>query len=571
MSDGAPVVSLLGDTAIVMRTGGVHRAVRLAAAFREVAMEGVEDVVGADSSLGVVFDPDVADPVEILAELSRLAAGLPTEAALSAGAGSGRSGRRREHEVGVRFDGEDLTVVADRLGSDPGAIVRRLVALRLEVGFVGFLPGFAYLLGLPPDLAAVGRLARPRARVEPGSVAVGGGYAGIYPSASPGGWFLLGRTDFAVFDPEEAPYALLSPGDTVRFVPLDDSETKSTAGTGRPPGPSRLQLRTTEARALEILSPGGLATVQDEGRIGVAHLGVPRAGAFDLPLLEVANLAVGNHPHAAALELAGTGFSARCRGSATIALASSGSSDLVVDGRSLPPGAIVPLSDGAVVELRVKAGGARAYLAVAGGLRSPVWLGSASTDLSSSVGPAQLKRGDELALGTPGRARGRLFCPARGGGPARLRVVGDEATLSRLGGRRFQVDRASDRTGVRLVAAGDLAAAGDHAAAGELADGGAGSHRPARNGTRSQLMVTGAVQLPEAGRPIALGPDHGTLGGYEVACTVVSTDIGVLGQLLPGDEVEFEPVSLGEAAAARRARAAAVRQAVSGWFPSTPA
>jgi KipI family sensor histidine kinase inhibitor len=120
-------------------------------------------------------------------------------------------------EVPVDFDGPDLDAVATRWHTDVRGVVDRLTATELQVAFCGFSPGFAYLAGLPDEFA-VPRLATPRTRVPPGSVGLADLYAGIYPTASPGGWHLVGRTEITLFDPDHDPPALLSPGTPVRFI-----------------------------------------------------------------------------------------------------------------------------------------------------------------------------------------------------------------------------------------------------------------------------------------------------------------------------------------------------------------
>ncbi|GGN25724.1 KipI family sensor histidine kinase inhibitor [Actinoplanes campanulatus] len=120
-------------------------------------------------------------------------------------------------EIHTVFDGEDLESVADLWRVTVDTAVRRLVETPLTVAFSGFAPGFAYLRGLA-DEWAVPRLAAPRPRVPAGSVALAGGYAGIYPTASPGGWRLVGRTDQNLFDVRREHPALLTPGTRVRLV-----------------------------------------------------------------------------------------------------------------------------------------------------------------------------------------------------------------------------------------------------------------------------------------------------------------------------------------------------------------
>ncbi|MFJ8578903.1 allophanate hydrolase subunit 1 [Micromonospora sp. NPDC093277] len=123
-----------------------------------------------------------------------------------------------EVHVPTVYDGEDLPGVAAHWGVDVPAVVRRLRRTEFRVAFCGFAPGFAYLTGLPAKLA-VPRLATPRTRVPAGSVALAGPYAGIYPTASPGGWLLVGRTDLVLFDVHADPPARLTPGTRVRLVP----------------------------------------------------------------------------------------------------------------------------------------------------------------------------------------------------------------------------------------------------------------------------------------------------------------------------------------------------------------
>ncbi|MCA1982560.1 5-oxoprolinase subunit B family protein [Nocardioides nematodiphilus] len=121
-------------------------------------------------------------------------------------------------EIPVAFDGPDLADVAARWGVSADEVVARLASYELTSAFCGFAPGFAYLAGLPQELA-VPRLETPRARVEPGSVALAGSWCGIYPSASPGGWRVVGRTDVVLWDVDAEPPALLAPGTRVRLRP----------------------------------------------------------------------------------------------------------------------------------------------------------------------------------------------------------------------------------------------------------------------------------------------------------------------------------------------------------------
>lgn len=120
-------------------------------------------------------------------------------------------------EVPVRYDGEDLDPVAAATGLTVADVVRRHAAGEYVSAFCGFAPGFAYLTGLDPALV-LPRRATPRTRVPAGAVAIAAEYTAVYPSVSPGGWHLLGRTDLTLWDLDRDPPARLAPGTRVRFV-----------------------------------------------------------------------------------------------------------------------------------------------------------------------------------------------------------------------------------------------------------------------------------------------------------------------------------------------------------------
>lgn len=170
-------------------------------------LPGVVEVVPADGSLLIVLEPGLPVSRGLLQQIRALLdKPVPATAAAS-----------RQHSLTVRFGGEDLPEAAKLAGCAVDGLVDLLCSLSLQVKFLGFQPGFAYLDGLPPELH-LPRRANPRKNVQAGSVALGGGYCGIYPSAGPGGWHLVGMTEARLFDPADVPPARLQPGDTVRLV-----------------------------------------------------------------------------------------------------------------------------------------------------------------------------------------------------------------------------------------------------------------------------------------------------------------------------------------------------------------
>jgi len=547
-----------GDRALLATTVDVASAHALA----ESASEGrggpgvpvpVEEVVVGFASVLVVLGSDVGTGgLEAAASwLDRLAAAVAP----------GRPDRGTEHVLPVRFDGADLDEVARMLGVPAARVVDLLVGAELEVAFVGFAPGFPYLTGLPPELAALPRRSTPRTAVPAGSVAVAGGFAAVYPRATPGGWHLLGRTTAPLFDPHRSPPSRVAPGDRVRFVVARGDDPVPGAASG-----DRAVLAAGDGPALEVVTTGLLDLVQDGGRVGVAQLGVPRAGAADPRALHSVNLLLGNDPGAAAVEVTVTGPSVRVVGDGHVAVVGppGGGVEVQVDGRPVPDGAVVPVRDGQLVAVGRVTGGLRAYLGVAGGMATPELLGSRSSDVLSGLGTGQLRVGDRLGRGIPGRVRGRLDrhgpAPDRRGAGTSLRVVpgphalgpdssGDDR-FRRLVATAWRVGRELDRVGLRL-----------------RPDTGSGVD-PGPPVT-STPMVTGAVQLPPDGHPIVLLPDHATVGGYPVVACVVSADLPLLGQLGPGEAVQLCAVDRAAAAEALERTRAATAAAVSGWFPTS--
>ncbi len=267
-----------GDAAVLLEPGQ-GRPAALAAAITAAAMPGVLDVIPGATTVLVTFEPGALSP----AELARRAGQLPVSA-------SPLAARPPAVEIEVCYDGPDLPDVAAFTGLSVPDVIDRHQAPGYEVGWLGFSPGFGYLTGLDPVLAAVPRLDTPRLTVPAGSVAIAGGLAAVYPAASPGGWRMIGRSNVRLWDQERQPQAVLAPGMQVRFRAVSQlgPAPDSVPPTGHP--------ASSGDRSAEVLQPGPLSTVQDLGRAGLGHLGVPRSGAADAASLRAANALVGNEP-----------------------------------------------------------------------------------------------------------------------------------------------------------------------------------------------------------------------------------------------------------------------------------
>jgi KipI family sensor histidine kinase inhibitor len=528
-----------GDTALLLDAPGAPA--QLAAAIATAALPGVVDIVPGAATVLVITEPGSWD----LTDLGRRIEALPLPGEAAAGSG--------EVEIPVVYDGADLAEVARLTGLSVGEVIERHQAARYRVGWVGFSPGFGYLTGLDPVLAAVPRLATPRQSVPAGAVAIAGGLAAVYPRASPGGWRLLGRASARLWDPQRQPPALLAPGTLVRFRAEPDDPGRPAAAHPDASAPDGSdadgQAAGSWAGPVEVLRTGPLATIQDLGRPGYAHLGVTRSGAADAASLLRANRLVGNPDGAAALELTLGRAQFRFHEAAVIALTGAKVSVSVTTeageasdsgGAGQAPGdGAIEVPAGAVLRLGAPATGLRSYLAVRGGIDVPPELGSRSADLLSGLGPRPLRPGDRLPVGAapsardapaarparrkPGRAAGASGA-ARG--VVTLRVLAGPRddwfgprALAALTGGDYQVTPASNRTGLRL-AGPELG----RVRAGELL---------------SEGMVAGALEVPPDGQPILLLADYPTTGGYPVIAVVHSADVGRAGQLRPGERVRF--------------------------------
>jgi inhibitor of KinA len=171
-------------------------------------IEGVINLHPAYTSVLVVFDMRRWDHANLEREIRQL---LSTQE-------DTLQPTPRLIEIPVTYDGPDLAEVARFHRITVDRVVQLHSGVRYEVGFLGFMPGFAYLKGLPDEIATP-RLDAPRHRVEAGSVGIGGSQTGVYPFASPGGWRLIGRTRMEMFRADREPPSLLRIGDEVQFLP----------------------------------------------------------------------------------------------------------------------------------------------------------------------------------------------------------------------------------------------------------------------------------------------------------------------------------------------------------------
>jgi biotin-dependent carboxylase-like uncharacterized protein len=280
-----------------------------------------------------------------------------------------------------------------------------------------------------------------------------------------------------------------------------------------------------------VLDTGPLALVQDLGRPGSGHLGVPPSGALDVPALRLANRLVGNPESAAGLEVLFGGLRLRADCSCTVAVTGP-ATPVAVNDRGRDSHAPVHLAPGDVLALGTPATGLRVYLGFAGGVAVPAELGSRSTDVLSGIGPAPLKAGDELPLGEPVGVPAGADELGPWPAPDELRVP------VLLGPRDDWFDGASAQ-----LAAGRWLVSPDSNRIGLRCNGPALRRVAALDGAElpSEPVVTGAVQVPASGRPVVFLADHPTTGGYPVIGVLPASALPALAQARPGTALLFEP------------------------------
>lgn len=544
-----PRIVSAGDRVILIEYGDdidealnahVHRVAR---AIARNARPGVVEVVPTYRSCAVHVDPLVVSPDDVAADVEAIEREL---AVVDPGAAIHSSDEPRTVEIPVVYGGAfgpDLDDVAAHCGLPPDEVVGIHAAGTYRVYMMGFTPGFPYLGGMSPRIAAP-RLATPRTLVPAGSVGIAAQQTGVYPTSSPGGWRLIGRTPLSLFDPCADPPCLVDAGDLVRFVPIPGDRFGELAGTTRAPLSDR---PADTVEGIEVLDGGMLTTVQDTGRAGYQRYGVPVAGAMDVFALRCANRLVGNADADAGIEITVAGPTLRFEVDTVAALTGADLEPRLND-RPLRSGQSFSVRRGDILTFAGQRRGIRTYLSVRGGIRVPCVLRSRATYLASAFGGFHgraLRTGDRLPT-SAGAAGGAVRVRASGARPvahgghdliARVMVGPQDDAFTAPGRETFLtatyvLSARSDRVGCRL-------------------EGPRIEHRVAAD-IVSDGTAFGAVQVSGDGQPIVLMADRGTTGGYTKIAVVISADLHVMAQALPGDRVRFHAVDRDAAVSALR-------------------
>ncbi|MCE9584325.1 MAG: 5-oxoprolinase/urea amidolyase family protein [Planctomycetes bacterium] len=492
------------DPAVAFRASGLRR--RLV----EKNPKWLRDAVPGACSLCIVFDPLIVDPAEVQSLVESL------------GDAPEDPGQAKCVEIPVVYggpDAPDLARVAEHTGLAPEEVCRRHAAGKYRVAFMGFTPGFAYIVGLPPELVTP-RLRSPRPRVVPGSVGVASVHTGIYPSDTAGGWNIIGRTNMRVIDWRRPDPFLYQPGDRVIFKAVDRHEFEIPQAEST--------IFESPYTIGEIRHAGLLTTVQDLGRGGFGHQGVTISGAMDRIAMRLANLAAGNREGAATLEY--TYPAPRIRFSARASFALGGADfGALIAGRPVPMYERVDAKAGEELVFDRRHRGHWGYLALAGGISAKRYLGSAATDTRSGIGKT-LSAGARIALETPPPANGRTvpkdLAPMPGEAPIVRFMPGDDSDSANLDGGEIILSVLQDRSGYRSDAP---------------------EFPPGASTMLSEGISPGTIQLPPDGKPIFLMADRPTTGGYQKLAFFASIDTRLIAQSPPGTKLRFKKVTSDEA------------------------
>ena len=296
---------------------------------------------------------------------------------------------------------------------------------------------------------------------------------------------------------------------------------------------------------LQVLAAGPQVTLQDGGRPGLMRFGVPASGALDRKALALANLALGNPPGAAGIEVSVAGLTLACL-DAPVSVAVTGGGFIVEHGRRRSGGwQVLTLRPGEELAIRKGPWGSWAYLAVAGGIEAPLWLASAATHGPTGLGGGRIGAGQVLQVAAPRLVVERaLICPVWARPRALLHAVPGPQdryfppdALEAFFASPYQLTDAWDRMGLRLR--------------GPLVPPEGALSIP------SQAILRGSVQVAGDGVATVLLSDHQTTGGYPKIATLLADDIDGLVQLRPRDALRFAAITPEEAIALARQRAAA--------------
>lgn len=428
--------------------------------------------------------------------------------------------------------GPDLSYISETKGISVQQVIATHLQKEYHVYMMGFLPGFSYM-GEVDDTIAVARKPSPRAIIEKGSVGIAGNQTGIYPLSSPGGWQIIGRTPYSLFDIEKEDPFFLKTGDKVHF----DSITKEEFYRYKEKETSVIEEDEGKNPNVIVRKAGVYSTFQDNGRFGFRSYGVPESGAMDTYSHNIANALVGNEKNCATIECTMGGLCLEFNINTVIAL--TGAGIVLINGKSIPLYQPHNIALNDVVEIRFNNNGIRTYLAVQGGFTSKVMMNSRSASPKINIGTTLKKdiglRVEKSATKQILKKIDKLDIPVFESHKIIRIMDGNEIDLinkesmKQFYTQEYALSNRCDRMGYLLE--------------------GKPIYIENKVEMLSTAVVKGTIQLTPSGQLIVLMHDCQTTGGYPRIGQIAAIDLPVMAQLKQGDTIHFKRISFEEAEA----------------------
>ncbi len=501
--------------------------------LQQLSLKSVKDIIPAYNSVTIVYDAFVVRKINKTTNGFSIFQQVLEEALLHAPTNNFSGGRKIT--VPVCYD-VSLGIDLPRLSAERKIPIEQFIAFHTnktyKVYMLGFLPGFAYMGKVVPEIAAP-RLAQPRTTVAAGSVGIAGEQTGIYPFASPGGWNIIGQTPLNLFDAHNASPTLFLPGDEVQFEAISlatfhrlQQEKPNTFNTATP------------AKGLQVLKAGIADTIRAVGRFGHQHLGIPPNSCMDMIAATTTNFLVGNDAEAAVIEMHFPASMFIVEQDCLLAL--SGADFMAyVDDKPITNNTVFTAKRSSVIQFKAPKQGRVCYLAVRGGFNVPKWLNSYTTNPPAKAGGwngSFLQAGATLGFNNtsfinlkPKNNWKANLAPCYTAddliriikGPAFDFLTEDAVAM--LLSSTFSISINSNTMGFRLV--------------------GEALQLTQPQEMISSAVVMGTVQLLPDGSLLILMSDHQTTGGYPVVAYVAAVDLPKLAQSSIGKHISFQCIS----------------------------
>ncbi|MEM6316535.1 MAG: 5-oxoprolinase subunit PxpB [Bacteroidota bacterium] len=502
------------------------KVIALKVAIEQADLLGVTFLIPAYCSLTIGFEPK-----KIAADILTVAIReIYEEANISPTQGEPKP---RHLRIPVCYDpsfGLDLAELSSQINLSVEEIIQLHTEQVFKVYMLGFMPGFVFMGKLSEKLQCA-RKATPRLRIPPRSVGIAGLQTGIYPTESPGGWQIIGRTPYPIFSPTNQHPFLFQAGDTVQFYSISKIDYEAEVLKHNPPPSPVPSEKSSNATRFLFLKTGLQTLVQDRGRFGYQAFGVPVSGAMDRKNAELANQLVGNSDDTPVLEMTLLGPTIEITGTCQIAITGADFAPKF-NNQPLPRYKTISIKNGGILRFGGAKSGCRAYLAIRGQWEIPQWLDSYSAlpyNGTIATPHSYLQKGSQLFIKSKERMTTKSLPINRQPSFPTFQeikvLLGPELeifskkTIAYFFSQTFTISADANRMGYRLEE--------------RLMD-----YTPQKN-IISTGVVPGTIQITNSGQPVVLMADAQTVGGYPRIANVLSSEMSKLAQLKPSDKVRF--------------------------------